>query len=193
MPIITPRLMIRPPQAGDGKALVEAKRESWEDLKPWLPFAHGDVSNAHEEIDEKMCRTRTTEFVTREDLMLFAFAKESGKFIASSGLHRINWKLRRFEIGYWVRSSETKKGYAQEITNALTRYAFNALAASKVTVGHHGGNDASRHVIEKLGFIKEGHLKAHDVVNGRILDSLDYARFDLDGLPALDISWGAGS
>lgn len=193
MPIVTDRLIIRPPQSGDGKALSEAKKESWNDLKPWLPFAKGSVDNVCEKEDEVLCCQKHADFLLRDDLMLFAFDKETGKLIASSGLHRMDWQIRYFEIGYWVRSTETGKGYGSEITVALARYAFEAMQASKVVVGHHGGNAASQRIIEKLGFEKEAEFKRNEAINGRFLDVLYYARFNADGLPELNLRWGQGS
>jgi hypothetical protein len=35
----TERLLIRVPQAGDGPALNAAIRETFENLKPWMPWA----------------------------------------------------------------------------------------------------------------------------------------------------------
>ena len=190
MPITTDRLLIRPPQAGDGQALAEAKRASWEDLKPWLPFAKGSVDSVNEKDDEILCRQKQAAFIRRDDLMLFVFDKGTGKMIASSGLHRMDWQIRYFEIGYWVRSDETGKGYGSEITVALCQYAFNALNASKVVVGHHGGNGPSQRIIEKLGFEKEAFFKGNEAIDGRLLDVLYYARFDADGLPDVQMRWG---
>ena len=35
MPILTPRLMLRPVQAGDGAAVFEALQESWDEHARW--------------------------------------------------------------------------------------------------------------------------------------------------------------
>jgi hypothetical protein len=39
MPIMTPRLMIRPVMPGDGAPIHEAKMESWDQLRLWMPWA----------------------------------------------------------------------------------------------------------------------------------------------------------
>ena len=94
-------------------------------------------------------------------------------------------------IGYWVRKSAQGKGYATEITNALLRYAFNALGASEVWISHGEGNDASRRVIEKLGFIRDGFMKDREKFHdGRIIPGWRYKRHNTDDLPPLDVSWG---
>ena len=36
VPIVTPRLILRPLQAGGGASLTAAKAETWEDLTQWI-------------------------------------------------------------------------------------------------------------------------------------------------------------
>ena len=111
--------------------------------------------------------------------------------VVFTGLHRFDWATRSFEIGYWVRKDEQGKGYATENTNALTRYAFNALNANRVEIHHAEGNDASRAVIEKLGFEHEVTRKInHSLPDGSLVDDYSYVRFDTKGLPELKVEWG---
>ncbi|MCB9963669.1 MAG: GNAT family N-acetyltransferase [Rhodospirillales bacterium] len=189
MPIITPRLILRPPQRGDGYILSDAKRVSWAELQQWMPWAQGDIAALSVEQEEILCRRKQADYLLREDIMLFAFERETNTLVASSGLHRMDWKTRIFEIGYWVRSDATGQGYATEITHALLRYAFNQLAANRVTICHDNENGASRRVIEKLGFVKEGEAPLDGVLHGRFRGTSYYARYDLSGLPPLDVRW----
>lgn len=189
VPIYTDRLMLRPPQTGDGEALVEAKKASWPELTIWMPWAKGDASDISVEEDEIMCRKQYAKYMLREDLMMFAFECATNKLIAGTGLHRMDWRARIFEIGYWVRSDETGIGYATELTNALTRYAFDVLAANRVYICHDTENEASRRVIEKLGFIKEGETRKSDIRADRLSGTCHYARYNTDGLPDIDLRW----
>lgn len=191
VPIETPRLVIRPPQRGDGKALHEAKMASLPELETWMMWAKYIDPKADHTDDEIMCRKKAAEFLLREDLMLFAFLKdEPNRLLASSGLHRFSWETRQFEIGYWVRSDETGKGYATELCTALCHYAFKALEATKVNIIHSAGNDASARVIEKVGFGKEGVLRKCDKLpNGKLVDKHLYGILSPEKLPKLDVSW----
>ncbi len=190
MPIMTPRLMLRPPQAGDGAACFEAKEASWPELTKWMEWAEKPEEHSIEK-DEIKCRQKQAAYLLREDLMLFAFSKESGRFIASTGLHGPNWKMRIFEIGYWVRSDETGKGYATEITNALVQYAFKALHANVVTIGHAKENEASKKIITKLKFNHHANRNFGHILPGGIISSDSiYIRENLNSLPDLDVQWG---
>ena len=188
MPIVTPRLILRSWQAGDGAAMTEAKAETWEELCRWMAWTNGG-QNA--DMDEVHVREAQAKFILREDLVMIGIDKNTEQPVIWTGLHRPDWQTRQFMIGYWVRKSAQGKGYATEATNALLRYAFNALAAKRVEIFHAAGNDASRRVIEKLGFVKEGvRVAAGRLPNGAIVDEHMYARFDTNGLPDLDVKWG---
>lgn len=187
VPIETDRIILRHPQAGDGQAAWEAKAETFDQLQEWMPWAK-ELGTADDM--EIVCREAHAKFIRREDLMMLAFERASGQFIGGTGLHRFDWAVRRFEIGYWVRASLQGQGYATEIANALTRFAFNALEARTVMIGHGEGNDRSRAVIQKLGFTLEGIEKnSTHTGNERILNAHIYSRTDLKGLPDLNVRW----
>lgn len=187
MPIVTPRLTIRPPQAGDGAAMFKNKIDSFKELNQWMPWAK---ELGTEEQSEITAREAQAKFQNRTDIMLLGFLNDGGDLAVSTGLHRMDWELRTFEIGYYVATPHTGKGFATESTNALMRYAFKALGATKVSICHAAGNDASRRVIEKLGFELEGIFKRDARLNdGTITDHHWYARFDDNNLPPLDVRW----
>ncbi|MBK7962688.1 MAG: GNAT family N-acetyltransferase [Bdellovibrionales bacterium] len=188
MPIETPRLLLRPPQPGDGVELNQAINESFEALSVWMPWAKERPSV---EDSEENVRRAFAKWVLREDLRISIFDKASGKLVGSSGLHRINWELPSFEIGYWVRNSFEGKGYITESTNALTQFAFKQLKAKRVEIRCNSKNERSVTVIKRLGFEYEGCLRSNDT-HANSMESRDtvvYSRLNGDGLPQLDVSW----
>ena len=188
MPIVTPRLTIRNVLPGDGAEMYEIKLETWDDLCKWMPWTkegQGTVDDA-----EKIIRENHAKFILREDMMMAAF-DNAGRLIAMCGLHRFDWKFRSFEIGYYVRASEHNKGYATEIANALTQFAFTALDARRVIICAAAGNVASRRVIEKLGYGLESLTKADALLpDGAVTGHANYVRYDMTDLPALKVKWG---
>ena len=188
MPIRTPRLVLRTPQAGDGAIVHDAKVESQGDLEKWMPWAKGDIGTVEQ--TEIVVRENFAKFILRQDMMLLAF-NHTGRFIGSTGLHRFDWEFRSFEIGYWIRSTEHRKGYASEIANALTRFAFGALNARRVMIAAATANTASRKVIEKNGYELESLMKAdHFLPDGSVTGTAQYVRYNIDGLAPLDVMWG---
>ncbi len=152
----TERLKIKSPQWGDGKAVNEAIRESIEELRPWLPWANDVPTLAESEENVRLARLK---FLERTDLRLHIFLKDTGEFIGSSGLHRINWETRKFEIGYWVRTSQTGKGFMTEAALGITQFTINSLQANRVEIRCDTQNVRSARVAQKLGFTLEGILR----------------------------------
>jgi len=191
MPITTERLIMRPPQAGDGAALCAAVHETWDQLNLWMPWA-SDPKEATEDFYEGYARENAAKFITRENMAVLVFEREGGALVASSGLHNIDWVIGQFEIGYWVRATAQGQGYAQEIADALTRYAFTALAANSVLICHSEGNTPSRSVIQRLGYTHCASVPlANTVPSGAILTNHIYCRTNLEGLPQRRVAWPA--
>ena len=62
------------------------------------------------------------------------------------------WRQDKAEIGYWLGRPYWGRGIMSEAAMAALRFAFEMLGLHKVTIGCVEGNDASRAIIEKLGF-----------------------------------------
>jgi ribosomal-protein-serine acetyltransferase len=178
--IETERLLLRLPKPGDGQEVNEAIRTSIEELQPWMPFAK-QVPEVEE--TESNIRKAHAKFLTREDLRFHIYHKEQGNFIGSTGLHYIDWKVPKFEIGYWVKTSESKKGYVTEAIKALAQFAFQELKAKRVEIECDSRNERSRKVAERLGFTLEGILKNDDRgLDGSLRDTCIYAITNIEEL-----------
>ncbi|EAR65295.1 ribosomal-protein-serine acetyltransferase [Bacillus sp. NRRL B-14911] len=152
----TERLYIRPCLPGDGKDVYDAVIASKDELKKWLPFAAKEQSL---EETEAGIRRSYAQFWLREDIRLHIYRKEDGQFIGSTGLHRIDWEARRFEIGYWCDSRHHKKGYISEAVEALIEFTFSSLSANRIEIRCDPENTASRKIPERLGFTLEATLR----------------------------------
>jgi RimJ/RimL family protein N-acetyltransferase len=187
MPILTPRLMIRPRQVGEGKIVCQAIEESMDSLKPWMPFAQ--LPQTSDDLEEH-CRKSLAEFVLRTNFTLSIYTRDGKDFIGSTGIHRPNWDVRSFHIGYWICKKFEGKGMITESTNALTRYAFEVLRAKRVEIRCDSDNLRSLSVMKRLGFVQEGVLKNDSLgIGGKIRDTIVTARYDLLELPALATQW----
>ena len=171
----TPRLFIRAPRAGDGAQLNAAVHESWEQLQLWLPWAKILPSVEDSEADIRQAAAR---WIERSDLRLMLFSKESAELVGGSGLHRIDWDVPRFEIGYWQRTRFCGQGLMTEAVKGIASFAFETLGAMRVEIRCDSGNVASRRVAERAGFTLEATLHSNSRDNqGRLSDTLIFARF----------------
>ena len=151
------RLIIRMPEMSDALDVFEALRNSLPALKPWLPFAQEEPELYK---TEENLRESIADFITRKDLRLHIFLKETGEFIGSTGLHRINWAIPKFEIGYWLDTKFEGNGYMMEAVDRLTRFAFEDLGANRVEIRCDEENGKSRAIPVKLDYELEGILKS---------------------------------
>jgi RimJ/RimL family protein N-acetyltransferase len=156
--IETPRLIIRTPRAGDGAKVYEAVAETIADLRQWpasLPWALLEPSVSE---SESFCRSAQAAFITRRDLPMLIFLKEGNIFVGGTGLHRMNWDVPKFEVGYWCRKSLQNKGLSTEAAQAVTDFAFHHLGARRVESLPDTNNTPSRKVAEHCGYQLEGIL-----------------------------------
>jgi RimJ/RimL family protein N-acetyltransferase len=79
--------------------------------------------------------------------------------LGGTGLHRIDWSLRRFEIGYWRKTGCGGRGVVTEATRAMARLAFDALGARRVELRMDDNNERSWKVAERAGFTLEALLR----------------------------------
>jgi RimJ/RimL family protein N-acetyltransferase len=129
-------------------------------------------------------------FILREGIELIGVETATGNAVIWCGLHDIDWPGRQCDTGYWVRKRAQGQGFATEAANALVRYAFGALGMRRVGLSHSGGNAASRRIAERLGFSFEGIQRGANILpDGRNADRYCYARFDVAGLPELEVNW----
>lgn len=174
----TERLTIRGPLPGDGIHIREAVLESQEALKPWMPWAM-DIMSAQDY--EARVREGQLKFLAREDLWMMLILKATDTIIGGSGLHRIDWNVPKFEIGYWVRTSYAAQGYITEAVNGITAFAFDTLGAKRVEIRCDVKNTRSMAVARRAGYTLEGTLQkdARDHF-GALRDTHIFARIQSD-------------
>ncbi len=77
---------------------------------------------------------------------------------------------QRFAEPFWGR------GLATTAVRRMTAYAFEQFGLERLQATVFEGNPASARVLEKCGYLLEGRLRRNVIKDGRILDSLLYAR-----------------
>lgn len=169
----TARLELRATRPGDGDIVIRAIEESRAELERWMPWASATTSAAD---TERHAREMHGKWHAREVLDFCFLRREDGELVGKGGLHTIDWRIPRMEIGYWIRTSCAGQGYATEATQGLVAIAF-ALGAVRIEITSDSRNAASRRVAEKSGFALEGIKRNHRRdTTGNLADSCLYAR-----------------
>ncbi len=175
--IETDRLILRCACSQDAAVLNAAVRESLDDLRTYMPWAQAEPTLAQTEAD---CRRMQAKFLLREDLPMFMFERRpdggEGEFIGGTGLHRIDWTVRRFEVGYWCRAAAQRRGFVTEAVRALVGVAFAQLRAARVEIRMDDDNQRSWLVAQRAGFTLEGTLRRDSLSpQGVLRDTRVYA------------------
>ena len=162
----TERLILRCLQPGDGVVVNAGVCSSLDALRPFMPWAQTAPPLDESEL---MCRRAQAKFRLREDIVYAMFLREAGgegDYIGGCGLHRIDWAVRRFEIGYWRKTGCEGRGIVTEAAKAMARLAFDSLGARRVELRMDDSNERSWKVAERAGFTLEALLR-FDAVNPR--------------------------
>jgi RimJ/RimL family protein N-acetyltransferase len=154
--LLGPRVLLRPYREDDAPQLWEAVDDSRQHLARYMPWIEFYQSPEDAKVQARRLAAR---WLMREELTMGIFDRASGRLLGGSGLTRIDWNIRRFEIGYWLRESAVGHGYVTETVQVLTRFAFEQLHANRVLIRMDVGNARSRAVPERLGFVYEGCLR----------------------------------
>ncbi|OFW68666.1 MAG: GNAT family N-acetyltransferase, partial [Actinobacteria bacterium RBG_13_63_9] len=80
------------------------------------------------------------------------FLLATGEHMGCCGLRPYKAEEKVYEIGVHLRKAYWGEGYAPEATQAVMEHAFNTLGVKALFAGHNPANEASRRVLEKLGF-----------------------------------------
>ena len=86
----------------------------------------------------------------------------------------VNLESRSTELGYWLVEEQTGKGIATRACEALLSYAFNSLKLNRVVIRCTVGHDGSVRLAERLGFLREGQLRANRWLDGNPVDDYVY-------------------
>jgi RimJ/RimL family protein N-acetyltransferase len=107
--------------------------------------------------------------------MRFAFTlRETGELIGNCTLYNFFPQNRRADVGYALARAHWGKGYMREALSCLLDHAFGPLELHRIEADIDPRNEASRRLLESLGFQREGYLRERWFVNGEICDTVMY-------------------
>jgi RimJ/RimL family protein N-acetyltransferase len=161
------RIRLRLPMATDEAAVFEACQDP--EIQRWVPIpvpylrqhARGWITDAERGWSEG-----------RHGALAIANAADD-RVLGAIGIGPID--EHRASIGYWVVPAERGRGVATDAVRLLARWALDRLSFRRLDLYHFVGNEASGRVAEKVGFQREGVLRAYVVVRGEDRDCVMYS------------------
>ena len=164
------RLVIRCYNPTDALYLQKSVQESVEHLRSWLPW----VKEEPEELKVKIERLRMfrADFDLSKNYVYGVFDPKETELVGGTGLHpRVG--SNAFEIGYWINVNHINKGYATEISAALTKVAFEIENVNRVEIHVDPNNTRSAAIPKKLGYVYEATLRNRcENIEGEPVDSM---------------------
>jgi len=162
-------VLLRPMVRCDGPAIVDAASDGrlWELFYTSVPDADGIETYLDTALAEKGFG-RAMPFVVIE--------KASGKIIGATRYLRMNEDALRLEIGATFYAKRTQRTAINSETKLLLlQHAFEALNCQCVQIRTDAFNFQSQRAIERLGAKKDGILRNHAYLKGRLRDLVVYS------------------
>jgi ribosomal-protein-serine acetyltransferase len=135
--------------------LYEAGRQSYQELKaakPSLmyPMSRKETKAWIEATVGKMQENQVFAFVIQK--------KDSGEIAGYISTYTVDWLNKNTEIGYWIATPFTGRGFAKEAIVLMLEFLFSECSLHRVCARTPAVNQKNRHILEKLKFSLEGEL-----------------------------------
>jgi ribosomal-protein-alanine N-acetyltransferase len=179
-----PMVYLRPPATDDWADWADIRAISRDYLTPWEPTWPADALS--ENAYQRRIRRLATEWKADEGYNFHVFEHQSGRLAGGIGLTQIRRGVAQTgTLGYWIGEPYQGRGYTTEAVGLIARFAFAGLQLHRVEAACLPENIASRRVLEKAGFVREGYARLYLKIAGDWRDHLTFAllREDIDALP----------
>ena len=173
------QVFLRPPAPEDWEAWSEVRSESHAYLKPWEPTWPPDALT--ESAYLRRVRRLITEWKTDDGYSFHVFEKARGALVGGIGLTQVRRGVAQTgTLGYWVGQRFERRGYTTEAVRLIVRFAFRTLQLHRLEAACLPENLASRRVLEKCGFVREGYARQYLRICGDWRDHLTFALLEED-------------
>ena len=157
---------LEPLETSHAEALYELIHSSRALLYPWMPWLERihsvpDTSAFIHELVQK----HGPQFVIQRDEHI----------CGSVGFYFLDSKKRLGSLGYWLGEEFIGQGIMSDAISALCRHGFMDLKLEKVEIRCADGNEASRKIPERLGFLFDGTISKAEWLIDRYVDHACYS------------------
>ncbi len=170
-PIETERLLLRPFEPGDLRALhaIHGDRENVR----WLYHDARSLEETREVLTRKIAGSAVR--AEGEWLSAAVVLRDTGELVGDVALLWASAAHRQGELGFVFHRAHHGRGYATEAGRPMLAFAFACLGLHRVVGRLEPRNAGSARVLEKLGMRREAHLVENEWVKGEWQSELVYA------------------
>lgn len=166
-------VLLREFRRSDAEDVYRAVRSSFAELTQWQSWCHAGytIEDTYAFIDSRPAAHR------QDGEWSFAvFESSSGRFVGSCGINRLEKDARRANLGYWIRTDATGRGYATSAARLVAKFALSRLDLERIEIVAGLGNLASQRVAVKVGATREcvarRRMRVHDTQHDAVVFSL---------------------
>jgi [ribosomal protein S5]-alanine N-acetyltransferase len=168
MQLVLERCTVRPWRLDDAESIARHanNRKIWLLVRDLFPHPY-TIQDAHEFLQRALSEQPEMKFCVEIE----------GAAAGGIGVH-LGQDVHRHTatMGYWLGEQFWGRGIMTEAVTAVTDFCFENFQLRRISAEVFSNNPASARVLEKAGFSFEGRLKNHVLKEGKLLDSLLYAR-----------------
>jgi RimJ/RimL family protein N-acetyltransferase len=150
--------VLRSYDVGDGARLSEAVNESYDHLRPWMPWA-----TPHQSLEDSESRVRQFRgrYLLPEDFAIAICSADESRLLGAAGFHPREGPISTgcAEMGMFIRQSEAGRGLGTKVLTSLLDWGFTAWPWLRLAWRCDLRNLASVRVAQKSGLRHEGILR----------------------------------
>lgn len=167
--ITTSRLLLRKQSTSDAAVLFSLRThpEVMRYIDRPKPSAVADSQAVIHHINEDFMKGKNV-------IWAITFKESPDQMIGNLGFWRTDLENHRAEIGYMLHPDYWRQGILSEALSAVIDFGFNSLNLHSICANINPGNEASRQLLLKHGFIKEAYFREDYYFEGKFLDSEIY-------------------
>ena len=164
-------IALRPYCDEDAPLLFAAAVESLESVGRWMPWCHAEYAKS----DSIAWIERGRSCWQNGNEYNFALFDRAGEYLGGAGLNHFNRDHNFANLGYWIRQSRQRAGFAVAAVHCLAKFGFETLRLTRIEIVAAVDNIASRRVAEKAGARFECVARNRLVIHGQSVAAAVYS------------------
>ena len=134
------------------------------------PLLHFSV----EQLTRRILTTCTSDLADRTRSEYRWVVEFRGELIGTVATEQPSWRMGYAEIGYMMSETHHGRGFGTRAVALFVEKLFRETELHRLFASIAYDNIASRRLIERLGFVREGRLRQHYVIQNRRVDEIVY-------------------
>lgn len=168
------RVCLRPPRLKEWADWSRLRHGSRAHLEPWEPAWQED--SLTRAAYRRRLRRLGIQWRRDEAYVFHILRREDMALVGAISLTQVRRGVAQMaSVGYWIGRPFARQGYMTEALAVTLDYGFGTLGLHRIEAACLPRNDASRGVLEKVGFRPEGEARQYLKINGVWEDHLLFA------------------